>query len=431
MPAAIAYDMVRLFLGPLADKPRGIDRVEIGYARFLLENWPGDWIGTLPTPWGIRWYDRHRALRGLDRVEELWSEKAGADEDAALRRIRRWLAGERMTDAERNPRRSRPALQSMARFADLLSATGFSFGRSVVKSAPRNAIYINVGQLGLAFPQLLSWLEHRRDMKAIFMLHDVIPLEHPEFVAPSSRRYHGKMVDNTVRRASGLIVTTAAARESVLNALRQRGRHEIPAETIPVPVSTVFLEKETPDEALRAHDYFVVCSAIEARKNHLLLLNVWRELVRRRGECAPRLVMVGSPAWGGQPVLDMLERSIPLRGRVIHVQGMSSPALRRLIANAKGLLMPSFAEGFGSPLIEALTVGTPVIASDIPAHRENAGEFAIYRDPTDGPGWLQEICRLADGGEAIAEIRARIATYRPFTWPEYFTRIDGFLKKFA
>jgi len=92
--------------------------------------------------------------------------------------------------------------------------------------------------------------------------------------------------------------------------------------------------------------------------------------------------------------------------------------------------MPSFAEGFGLPIIEALAVGTPVIASDLPAHREIAGDLAIYRDPTDGPGWLAAICMFADGDGRAAEMRRRVAAYQPATWGQYFLRIERFLKTF-
>jgi len=162
----------------------------------------------------------------------------------------------------------------------------------------------------------------------------------------------------------------------------------------------------------------------------LLLLNVWRELVRRRGERAPKLVIVGSPGWGAEPVLRTLEQSRSLHGRVIFARGLSSPALCRLIAHARALLMPSFAEGFGLPVIEALSVGTPVIASDLPAHREIAGELAIYRDPTDRAGWLAAICMFADGDGRATEMRRLVAAYQPATWGQYFLRIERFLKTF-
>ena len=430
MSAPIAYDVARLLLGALAITPRGIDRVDLRYARFFFETWPGDCFGTLPTPWGVRQYDRRRVLQGLDRLEQLWSETTRSYEDRVLLTIKGRLSGNDGPRIEKSWGPDRAVSSPQSRLLELLSAAGFSFGASVVRAVPKNAIYINVGQVGLAIPRIVSWLRHRPDVKSVFMLHDVIPLERPELVSAKDQRRHQRIVDRAAQYASGLIASTAAARKAVLNALCLRGRSTIPVETVPFPVAPVFLENEGPDQELREHNYFVVCGTIEPRKNHHLLLNVWRELVGQRGRHAPKLVIVGSPGWGAGSVLAVLARCRTLHDRVILAHGLSSPALRRLVAHAKALLMPSLAEGFGLPIIEALTVGTPVIASDLPAHREIAGDFAIYRDPTDGPGWLADVCMFADGRKAASEIRRRIVEYRPATWGEYFNRIERFLKTF-
>src|SRR5208282_3879831 len=330
MSAPIAYDAARLFVGSLAVTPRGIDRVDRLYARFLFETWPGDCIGTLPTPWGVRWYDRRRALQLLDRVEELWSETIQPCEDRVLQQIKIRLSGNHEPQFDK-PRKGGRRVNPVSRLFDVLSATGFSFGASVVRSVPKNSIYLNVGHISLKVPCLVSWLKHRPDVKSVFMVHDVIPLERPELVSRKGYRRHGKIVDRTARYASGVISSTRATREAVLRALRLRGRSAIPVEAVPFPVAPVFLENDGPDEELCRHDYFVVCGTIEPRKNHLLLLKVWRQLVELRGEHAPKLVMVGSPGWGAAPVLRMLERCPPLRNHAIFAPGLSSPALRRLI----------------------------------------------------------------------------------------------------
>jgi glycosyltransferase involved in cell wall biosynthesis len=430
MSAPIAYDMVRLLLGSLAVTPRGIDRVDLRYARFFFETWPGDCVGTLPTPWGVRWYDRRRVVQGLDRLEQLWSETVQSNEDRVLLRIKRQLSGKHDLATQNFRGDGLGVTSPPLRLLNLLSVAGFSFGASVVRAVPQNAIYLNVGQIGLVIPRIFSWLRQRPDVKSVFMLHDVIPLERPELVSGKSYRRHGKIVDRTARYASGLISSTIVARDAVLKALSLRGRSTIPVEAVPLPVAPVFLEKDLPDHELCERDYFVVCGAIEPRKNHLLLLNVWRELVVQRGPHAPKLVIVGLPSWGAEPVLRALERCRPLQGHVILAHGLSSPALRRLIAHAKALLMPSFAEGFGLPIIEALAVGAPVIASDLPAHREIADNLAVYRDPTDCAGWLADVCMFADGSGEATEIRRRVAEHQPMTWGEYFPRIERFLRTF-
>ncbi len=173
----------------------------------------------------------------------------------------------------------------------------------------------------------------------------------------------------------------------------------------------------------------MVCGAIEPRKNHALLLNVWRELVRGQGATAPKLVVAGS-RWRTSPVVAAaLERSEALRDHVIEISGLSTPALQRLVANARALLMPSFVEGFGLPIVEALACGTPVIASDLAAHREAGGSHATYLSPIDGVGWLAAIRAHARGdGERL---RASLVAYRPWTWADYFRRIEPFIVALA
>jgi glycosyltransferase involved in cell wall biosynthesis len=422
----VAYDMVRMFSGPLAPAPRGIDRVDLGYARHFAESWRGDCGGTLPTPWGILWFERGRLLKLIDRLEDIWSETIDTEQDAGLDEIKLRLSSNDRSSTRQ--RRKSNAHVTARRFANLFSAGGFPRGIRRLSAAPQNSIYVNIGHVGLAFPWFLSWLQRRPDIKPVFMLHDMIPLENPEWVSDASMRHHRHMTENAARYATALIATSPTARDSVMRELRLRGRGDIPVATVPLPVAPIFLEPAEPDEELASHSYFVVCGALEQRKNHALLVNVWRELVRRRGSRAPKLVVVGSPGWGGDAIQHLLTRCRELENHIILAKGLSSPALRRLMSHAKGVLMPSYAEGYGLPLIEALCVGTPVVASDLPAHRDVAGDYAIYRHPMDGLGWLAAIEILAGNTDEAQAIRQRIAGYRPPVWPDYFAKVESFLR---
>lgn len=196
--------------------------------------------------------------------------------------------------------------------------------------------------------------------------------------------------------------------------------------TVPLPVPAPFLTPVPSDPDLRNVVYFVAPGVIEPRKNHLLLLNVWRELVARNGQRSPKLAIVGLRYRANDAVIDMLEKCASLRDFVVEVHGLSTPALRQLVVDARTLLMPSFAEGFGLPIIEALAVGTPVIASDLAAHREAGGSFATYLSPLDGLGWLSAIQAHAFD-EGSAPVRRKIAQYRPQTPADYFRKIEQFI----
>jgi glycosyltransferase involved in cell wall biosynthesis len=98
--------------------------------------------------------------------------------------------------------------------------------------------------------------------------------------------------------------------------------------------------------------------------------------------------------------------------------------------HACALLFPSFAEGYGMPLVEALSRGVPVIASDLPVFREIAGDVPDYLDPLDGKGWMARIEAFAD---PVSPLRAaqlkRLAGYSAPTWSAHFQVVEQFLER--
>jgi glycosyltransferase involved in cell wall biosynthesis len=424
MSRPIIYDGVRLFLGAWTLAPRGVDRVDLLYARHLFAHWPGDCFGLLPTPWGTRLYDRALGLRLLDTIETLWRETSDPNSDARLAYVQRRLTGE--TASPPAPRNGN--VHALGRQIEMLRATGLTFGRSALGSAADDSIYLNIGQLGWAVPWTTRWLHRRRKIRAVFMLHDVIPLLHPELVSSGGRLAQRWMLDIVARHATGLITTTGVAADAVLQALRPHAQKVVTTRSFHLPVAPAFLNHDTKAEPSRSAPYFLVCGAIEPRKNHLLLLKVWQRLVAERGQSTPKLVVVGSPAHNGAAILDEFACCMPLQPHFVSISGLSSPGLQRLMANARALLMPSFAEGFGLPIIEALTAGTPVLASDLPAHREVGGELACYLDPADETIWLESIRRMMDAPDHAAGLRRRVAAYQPLTADGYFARVQEFLE---
>lgn len=167
---------------------------------------------------------------------------------------------------------------------------------------------------------------------------------------------------------------------------------------------------------------------IEPRKNHWLILHVWRRLVEQMGNDAPKLVIIGRRGWECENVIDMLERCEPLRRVVIEESDCSDIQLNAWLQHARALLFPSFVEGYGMPLVEALGLGVPVIASDLPVFHEIASDFPTYLDPLDGPGWYANILAYMeyDSPERRHRIQ-KIASFRTPTWSEHFEQVDSFL----
>jgi glycosyltransferase involved in cell wall biosynthesis len=167
---------------------------------------------------------------------------------------------------------------------------------------------------------------------------------------------------------------------------------------------------------------------IEARKNHLLILQLWRDLVRRLGASAPHLVLIGRRGWESEQVLDLLDRCESLRHHVHEITHCPDDQMANWLKHAQALLFPSFVEGFGIPLVEALVLGTPVIASDLPVFKEIAGDVPTYLHPVDGLGWMKAIegFTSSDGAERQLQLE-RMDHFNAPTWEKHFEILDATL----
>ncbi|WP_353208962.1 glycosyltransferase family 1 protein [Sphingorhabdus sp.] len=177
-----------------------------------------------------------------------------------------------------------------------------------------------------------------------------------------------------------------------------------------------------------ARPYFVVIGTIEARKNHLLLLKIWQRLVQDWGEKAPVLLLIGQRGWEIDEVAQILDRDHSLQGHVMELGRCSDSQMVGLLGGARALLMPSFAEGFGIPVIEALQSGTPVIASDLGVFREVAGDIPLYLSPDDPAAWTQAILSYSAGSEDRRRQVSLIANYTAPNWENHFRRVDSWLE---
>jgi glycosyltransferase involved in cell wall biosynthesis len=173
--------------------------------------------------------------------------------------------------------------------------------------------------------------------------------------------------------------------------------------------------------------YFVTVGTIEARKNHLLLLQVWGELIASMGNAAPLLVIIGQRGWEAEEVFRHLDNLENLAHHVVEISSCGDEELSGWVASARALLMPSFVEGFGLPVIEALQLGTPVIASDLPVYREIVGNFPTYLDPRNRVAWMNTIKAFMTDGPERRQDLARLSDYAAPTWNDHFTKVERWL----
>jgi glycosyltransferase involved in cell wall biosynthesis len=283
-------------------------------------------------------------------------------------------------------------------------------------------LLFNTGHTGLEQPGYAEGLR-RRGVRLVSVVHDLIPITHPEYCRPGRRARHIQRMQHVARFSSGVVVNSRHTMQSLEAFCRQSGLTPPPIVVAPLGTN---LPELVPDRVPMSGPYFVALGNIEPRKNHWMLLQLWRRLVDLKGPAAPRLVVIGQRAWECENVVDLLERCEPLRGFVVEHASCGDEELVNTLRHARALLYPSFAEGFGLPIAEALSVGAPVIASNLPVFREFAGEVPEYADPLDGMRWLEliEDYSRPDSARRAAQMARMTACVAP-TWVRHFEHVDS------
>jgi glycosyltransferase involved in cell wall biosynthesis len=404
-PLMIALDLSRLLSRAGRGTPTGIDRVELAYAEHLVATRGSTCFTALSVRGGIGLLHHRAAEQFVAAIGAAWR---GAGDPAQNEREVRLSA-----------RRARIALIAGSERAL----------RARLRTAAAPPIYLLVSHHHLEKHSLIARLKERSAARFICLVHDLIPIEFPEYAKPGQAEHHLRRIETAAQLADALIVNSAVTREALQPHLDRAGRAP--------PVLVAPFGADLPAAPLDGappidRPYFVYVSTIEARKNHLLLLNLWRRLALELGESAPKLVLVGQRGWETENVIDMLDRCPALRGAVIEHNAMPDAEMVRLVKGACALLLPSFAEGFGFPLIEALELGVPALCSDIPALRETGGTVPDFLDPLDGPGWRSAILDYAAPGSPRREAQlARLTHWDPPRWDHHFADVDRFIAKVA
>ena len=396
----ILFDLSRLISRAGRETPTGIDRVELAYAEHLLAAdiplsltilTPSGRFGRLPRAAAE---DYVRTIAAAWRHNPSPLQLRRAKWLARRLRIEALLRGERLLQACAHPEASQP-------------------------------VYLLVSHHHLEKRRAIARLMRRVGASFVCLIHDLIPAEFPEYALPGQGERHARRIEAAAALADGVIVNSSVTRQHFEPYLGHAGRAP---PVVVAPFGVDFRRPPTARPRTVKPPYFVCIGTIEARKNHLLLLNLWRQLVGEFGEAAPRLVLVGQRGWETESAIDMLERCPALRGVVLERAALPDADVTTLLAGAQALLLPSFAEGFGFPLIEALVLGVPVLCSDLPALRENGGAVPEYFDQLDGLGWRTAIVDYSHPGSPrrAAQLH-RLGSWTPPNWEDHFAAAEALI----
>ena len=400
----IVFDVSRLITRAGQATPTGIDRVELAYARHLIR-------GTMPVCFaragrrgGLALLPRLAVERYAEALAILWREGSSVRRRGRVR----WAALRlRLASLGRRQRAFRVRMQAAA----------------------DTPVYVLVSHHHLENRRLFDELKNRHGLSFVCLIHDLIPSEFPEYARPGQGQRHRRRIEIAAAFADAMIVPSHATANALQPYIdRSRRASRVLAAPFGVELPPIAAGGPAPPE----RPYFVCLGTIEARKNHILLLNLWRDLAAQSGSEAPALMLIGRRGWEIENTIDMLDRCPALRGIVSECSARSDSEAARLLKNARALLLPSFAEGFGFPLVEALALGVPVLTSDLPVFREIGVHVPEYIHPLDGAGWRRAILDYTIDPSPRREAQLqRLVDWRPPRWGDHFAAVEALIADLA
>lgn len=364
---------------------------------------------------------------GIDRICIAWLEHYGSQAQAVIihrngQAILPFSTSQALFKLLVGPTRRRG---DVVRFRAALAALAIRrSGHLKDRLEGRGRIWLNPGHTGLDSQRVADWVR-RRDLRLVPLVHDLIPITHPQFCRQGEDERHRQRMRTVLDIASG-VVTNSAHTLDALRTFAQDEQRSLPPAAIAWPGTPIL---PSVPQRIGIEPSFVILGTIEGRKNHALLLSLWRQLLQERGSAAvPKLLIVGRRGWQADDVFVQLD-SGDFGDRVIEVGALDDRRLADILTNAQALLFPSFAEGYGIPLVEALAAGVPVIASDLPVFREIGQGVPEFLPPDDLDAWRDAVLEyLHPKSSRRAAQMARRQAFRVPNWRDHFERVDKLLE---
>ena len=265
-----------------------------------------------------------------------------------------------------------------------------------------------------------------RTAAQVVMIHDLDFLAHPERTRAEIRRDYPRLVRAHARRANRIVVPSQFTAREVERQLgiaaeriaicppgapdwAPRPRHPNAGAALGAPPRNSSRETTPPG------GYILFFGTLEPRKNVGGLLNAYERLIAQRPSF-PELVLAGKATEEARPWLERITRP-PLAGHVRHIGYVEPDDRQALYSGARLLVMPSFEEGFGIPVLEAMTLGVPVVASrrgSLPEVLGDAGPLVNPDEPDEIAGAMARV--LDDEPYASACTLKGLVRARHFNW---------------
>ena len=354
-----------------------------------------------------------------------------------------------MNGVFRAPFGYRPSLLARAGTVMRDAAETPSFDQTFVQRRLFNAarahfhVYGRLAQVALPAAPALFHATHPLPVRVascpnIVTIHDLVPLRLP-YMTLDNKRYFYRLIRKHLAAADHIVTVSEYSKQDIITLFNvPEARITNTYQAVNLPAAMV----ARPDDdvagevanlfGLDRGEFYLFIGALEPKKNVVRLIDAYAASGSRRP-----LVIAGGQGWQNEADLERMrdprfsdyriaDATISRVDRVRRISYLPFSQLVSLMRSARALLFPSLFEGFGLPVLEAMSLGTPVMTSNVTSLPEVAGDAAVLVDPRDVAAMAGAIRRLDNDGDLLGELSARGRLQAAkFSMSQYETRLRG------
>jgi glycosyltransferase involved in cell wall biosynthesis len=281
----------------------------------------------------------------------------------------------------------------------------------------------------------IAHLKTERNFIFVHFAFDMIPTLFPGYVVdwlPSSFTNYQKSVFTI---ADGVIAISKSTENDVKNFITEYKISNLPE------ICTVRIAEDIVGSDIYSSGYevmgelkwlnyeeFILCViTIEVRKNYTALFYVVKE-AEARGVNLPKIVIVGRAGWLTDDIRYMMTHDKTAQSKITHLSNVDDLALDWLYKNCRFTVFPSFYEGWGMPVAEALSYGKLCLASNTSSIPEIAGTLIDYFSPYDTGDILNKISRYLDDNALMEKENKIRSKYKKTSWDDMYEEVSNFVR---
>ena len=272
----------------------------------------------------------------------------------------------------------------------------------------------------------LQEIKKNNNIKIASLIHDLVPFFMPELYWNDFPETYKKCIQDLVEISNTLLVYSNNTKNDLLKYFPFLKDHKYKNIEIIRLGENLSYSIENPKQK----NYILCVGTIQPRKNHIILLHVWRKLFNEFGEKCPELIIAGSIGWSSDDLIYFFKNSSQLKNKIQIIENTTDEELALLYAQCRFTVYPSLYEGWGLPIRESLANNKFAIVSNTSSMTEVGGIFCEYFDPNDS-GELYDLIKKYFFDEELLMKKEKVIhkEYFPVSWKDTMEQFMSIIRE--